>query len=245
MIETITPEHGRLQEAALAAAAMNYRPISPPQAVVKPDPELVRGIGLSTNADAFRGASPDLQALLDALLNNFGHEQDLVEDDTHDAEVNAQVRENNQGSREAGSSLRETARRGNDTVRLDESLEEKQAAPNLAQDESALHLDMAERELTNADTLSSRAQDAVQRAHDGVREPGQGATRVEGKLNRSAEIFEQKAAAAESAARLHKIMIERLQAKARKRLAEAPSVQIDPAFAERLREMNTLLQQRL
>ena len=244
MIDTITLEQGRLHEAATAAAALHYRPITPPQPVVKPDAEWVKSIGLSTNADAFRGSSPDLQVLLDALLNNFGHDQDLVEDDSADRETNAQVRDNNRGSREANAALRETARQGSDTVRLDESLEDKQLSPSQAREESETRLETADRDVRDADILSLRAQNAVQRAHDGVSEPGRGATRAEGKLARSAEVFEQKAAAAESAARLHRIMVERIRAKAQRQLSEMPSVQLDPAFAQRLRQMNSLLKQR-
>jgi hypothetical protein len=260
MIETISPEQGRMRDAATAAAAANYRPtFRTLPAPVKPDPELIKGIGFSTNAGAFRGSSPDLQSLLDALLSNFGHEQDLVEGEAQDLETNSAIRENNDGSREAVNSVRSSARQGEETVQLDRELEDqrnksRERTSLQDTDTERLHgtlesrLGRVESELGQAESLSTRAADAV-----GHSTP-EGASRTDQqKRRRSAEIFEQKAAASESAARLHRIMIQKVLQKAQSRLEQeredrrvSPTLtqlENDPEFAARLLEMNKILRQ--
>ena len=112
MIEAISSEHGQLKDAATAAAAANYLPTIQRSPQVRPDPDLVKSIGFSTNADAFRGSSPDLQSLLDSLLANFGTEHDLRDGEAKSLETNSRIRENNDGSREAVNSLQNTSALG-------------------------------------------------------------------------------------------------------------------------------------
>ena len=256
MIETISPEQGRMRDAATAAAAANYRPTFQSVAPVKPDPALVRGIGFSTNADAFRGSSPDLQSLLDALLTNFGHEHDVVEDEARDLRTRSGIKENNAGSREAVASLQDTNRRGEETVALDRELEAKRSKPrkNAAEGDSLKtraenRLNLAETEIGRAETLSSRAGDAVTSVEPTSEESADGQ-----KLQRSAEVFDQKAAAAESAARLHRVMALKILRNAQAQLEETknkeksmvPSpFENDPEFAARLGEMNRILREKL
>ena len=254
MIEAISSEQGRLKDAATAAAAANYLPPMLRSPQVRPDPELVKSIGFSTNADAFRGSSPDLQSLLDALLSNFGNEYDLVDGQAKDLETNSRIRENNDGSREAVGSLQNTSREGEDTVRLDSEVEDQrtkfQEKPADANSEplvsTAEHrLSAAESALDEAESLSARAQETD---HNN----GQASPSDEDKLKRSADLFQQKSAAAESAARLHRVMVEKVRRRAdeqrqkeqeEKREREAlKTLEGDTAFAERLRAMHQLLQ---
>jgi hypothetical protein len=257
MIETISPEHQRLKDAATVAAAANFRAPVRTLNPVKPDPALVRSIGLATNADAFRGSSPDLQSLLDALLTNFGNEHDLVEGDTRDFDTNAEIRENNDGSRESVDSLQNTASQGEDTVRLDREVEDQrtkfQDKPTVEntdteqlQGAAENRLGEAETDVDQAESLSSRAQEASTRENAG--------TSDDEKRKRSAELFEQKAAAAESAARVHRVMVQKVLQKVETQLEnertkrqEQPALgqlENDPEFAARLREMHQLLRER-
>ncbi|MFA7479864.1 MAG: hypothetical protein WC314_05110 [Vulcanimicrobiota bacterium] len=253
MIETISSEHGRLLETAAAAA--NYVPRFQPLSQLKPEPTLIRGIGLSTDADAFRGASPDLQSLLDALLSNFGNDHDLVESDAKNLETNSRIRDNNEGSREAVESLRDTAHQGSETVQLENQVKDQRdkfRGQPLEADSAPLantaehRLGAAEADLSQAESLWTRAQSASERV------PHSSPSDQE-KLQKSAELFQQKAAAAESAARLHMVMVEkvrrmadqqRTQEQEQKRELEAlKSFEGDSAFAERLRELKQLLNQ--
>lgn len=264
MIEAISPEHGRMKDAATAAASMSYRPQIQTVAPVRPQADLVKSIGYSTNADAFRGSSPDLQALLDALLTNFGTDHDLVESDTRDFETGTEVRENNQGSREAASSLNETANRGQDTVRLDNRLEEQRTlreSQSEANDAAQIHsatenqLSNVESDVDHAEGLWDRAQDATDQANSNRSNPGGEPTSDEQKLKRSADLFTQKAAAAESAARLHRIMVQKVLRNAvaglekdreqKSDLESLRELEKDTAFVDRLREMNQLLRSRI
>ncbi len=254
MIEAISSEHGQLRDAATAAAAANYLPPIQRSPQVRPDPDLVKSIGFSTNADAFRGSSPDLQSLLDSLLANFGTEHDLHDGEANDLETNSRIRDNNEGSREAVDSLQTTSRKGEETVQLDREVEDQRTKfQNKAAEANseplvgtAEHrLSAAESDLDQAESLSARAQSGADRA-------GETSTSDEDKLKRSADLFQQKAAAAESAARLHRVMVEKVRRRAdeqrtkeqeQKREREAlQSLEGDSAFAQRLKAMHQVLQ---
>lgn len=254
MIEAITSEQGRLKDAATAAAAANYLPPIQRSPQVRPDPDLVKSIGFATDADAFRGSSPDLQSLLDSLLANFGTEHDLHDGEAKDLETNYRIRENNDGSREAVDSLQNTSRHGEETVQLDREVEDQrtkfQNKPAEANSEplvgTAEHrLSAAESDLNQAESLSTRAQ-------SGGDMVGPSDASDEEKLQRSAELFQQKAAAAESAARLHRVMVEKVRRRAdqqrlkeqeQKREREAlRNLESDTAFSQRLKAMHELLQ---
>lgn len=256
MIEAISSEEGRLRDAAVAAAAGNFRPLIPAVVQVKPDPEQVRAIG--TSADAFRGASPDLQSLLDALLTNFGNDHDLIEAQAKDSETEARIRDNNEGSREAVGLLSETVFEGEKTVQSDRRIDQRRTRfengdlkvddfdTAQLQDQAETRADEAESRFEEAEMLSSAAHDSAGKTE--TRCPGPDAD----KLRRSAELREQKTAALESATRLHRIMLEKVVGKAReqaekervrKREQEALKLlESDSDFAARLREMNQMLQ---
>ena len=254
MIEAISSEHGQLKDAATAAAAANYVPPIQRSPQVRPDPDLVKSIGFSTNADAFRGSSPDLQSLLDSLLANFGTEHDLVEGEAKSLETNSRIRENNDGSREAVDSLQSTTRRGEETVQLDREVEDQRTKfqNNPAETNSEPLVGTAEHRLSAAESDLDQAESLSARAQSGTDKVGEASTTDEGKLKRSAQLFQQKAAAAESAARLHRVMVEKVRRRAdeqrqkeqeQKREREAlQNLEGDTAFAQRLKAMHQVLQ---
>lgn len=178
----------RLRE--IAAASHHYLPpvtFSQKSTPVKPEPELVRSIGLSADADAFRGSSPDLQSLLDSLLVNYGTESDLPEAEMGDS----MTRDNNEGSREAVEMLTDVASAGERTISLSGSVDRANGRAQREQlsQESEARARWADSDLKAAENLYSRAEDAAD---------SQG--------SHAARLFHQKAAAAESSARLHQLM---------------------------------------
>jgi hypothetical protein len=139
-------------------------------------------------------------------------------------------------------------------VQLDREVEDQrtkfQNRPAEANSEPLLgtaehRLSTAESDLDQAESLSARAQ-------SGADKMGDAPASDEDKLKRSAELFQQKAAAAESAARLHRVMVEKVRRRAdeqrqkeqeQKREREAlRSLESDTAFAQRLQAMHEVLQ---
>lgn len=215
MIETISTEKTSFRDLALAAAASNYQPpVGRTQQLnlVRPEADLIRSIGFSTDADAFRGSSPDLQSLLDSLLNNFGSDKDLPDSEASDPEVEADIRDNNQGSREAADSLLQTAQKGEQTISVEERFEARKEATeapankDLTVAELQSGLSASDQDVSGSEHLTSKAQTAKTQAASkpNLKEDDQR------NLQESSHRFEQKAAAAESATRLHRVMIERV-----------------------------------
>lgn len=101
MIKEVSLEESRATLAGLQAAATAIQTAVPTQAPsvaeVWPDADTVRAIGRDADNDAFRGSSPDLQALLDSLLLDFGNRAEL----SGRAAASQEARENQAEAEEA------------------------------------------------------------------------------------------------------------------------------------------------